>query len=59
MADLIRDQHIPALVIDCETGRFRMGLAAELAGHLGAQHVALEDLGADAILRAVGRGEAA
>lgn len=59
VADLIRDQHIPALVIDCETGRFRMGLAAELAGHLGAQHVALEDLGADAILRAVGRGEAA
>ncbi|WP_425308076.1 putative cobaltochelatase [Ammonicoccus fulvus] len=59
VADLIREQHIPALVIDCESGRFRMGLAAELAARLGAQHVALEDLGADALLRAVGRGEAA
>lgn len=46
-------------MIDCETGRFRMGLAGELAAHLGAEHVALEDLGADAILRAVGHGKAA
>lgn len=59
VAGLIRERHVSALVIDCETGRFRMGLAAELAAHLGAEHVALEDLGADAILRAVGRGEAA
>ncbi|MDO5681711.1 MAG: magnesium chelatase subunit D family protein, partial [Propionibacteriaceae bacterium] len=36
MADLIRATHTPALVIDCETGRFRMGLAGTLADRLGA-----------------------
>jgi magnesium chelatase subunit D len=53
MADRLRDTDTPALVIDCETGRFRMGLAATLATRLGADHVPLEDVGADAILGAV------
>ncbi|MDO5500072.1 MAG: magnesium chelatase subunit D family protein [Propionibacteriaceae bacterium] len=53
MAERLRDARIPALVIDCETGRFRMGLAADLAARLGAQHVALAGVGADAILGAV------
>ncbi len=53
VADLIRGTGVPALVIDCETGRFRLGLAATLATRLGAEHVALENVGADAILGAV------
>ena len=33
-----------SVVVDCETGRFRMGLAAELAEHLGAEHVPLGEV---------------
>lgn len=53
VADRIRATGTPALVIDCETGRFRMGLAATLAQRLGADHAALEDIGADGILAAI------
>ena len=36
----------PAVVIDCETGRFRMGLAHQLADHLMAEYVPLGEVSA-------------
>lgn len=44
---------VTALVIDCETGRFRLGLAARLAGLLEAQHVPLDEVAAEALTTAV------
>ena len=41
------------VVIDCETGRFRMGLAADLARRMGAEHVPLEQVAAGAIVDVV------
>lgn len=38
-----------SVVVDCETGRFRMGLAAELAAHLGAEHVPLGEVTAEGL----------
>ncbi|MDT0202199.1 magnesium chelatase subunit D family protein [Nocardioides sp. AE5] len=53
-------QGTAALVIDCETGRFRMGLARNLADELRAEYVALGDVSASALTGAVhgslGRG---
>lgn len=43
------------IVVDCEAGRFRMGLAADLAGRMGADYLPLSDVAADqleAIVRA-------
>ncbi|MGJ9422165.1 magnesium chelatase subunit D family protein [Aeromicrobium sp. CF3.5] len=40
---------LASLVIDCETGKFRMGLAQELAHHLLAEYVPLGEVSADAI----------
>jgi len=61
--DAVRRSHLAArhlagqgtatLVIDCETGRFRMGLAGELARHLGAQHVPIGEVSAAALTTAV------
>ncbi|AWH93504.1 VWA domain-containing protein [Dietzia lutea] len=44
---------VASVVVDCETGRFRMGLAAELAAHLGAEHVPLGEVTADSLTRTV------
>ncbi len=44
---------LSSLVIDCETGRFRMGLAAELAADLGADYVALGEVSAEALTGAI------
>ncbi|GAB3712526.1 putative cobaltochelatase [Mariniluteicoccus flavus] len=49
----LRDLGIDCLVVDCETGRFRLGLAATLAVHLGAEHVALEGVAADNLVEVV------
>jgi magnesium chelatase subunit D len=40
---------ITSVVMDCETGRMRLGLAAELAAHLGGEHVALGEVAADSL----------
>ena len=40
---------VASVVVDCETGRFRMGLAAELAAHLGAEHVPLGEVTAEGL----------
>lgn len=45
--------HHDTIVIDCETGRFRMGLARTLAGRMSAQTLTLDQLDADALLRTV------
>ncbi len=46
-----------AVVVDCETSYVRLGLAADLAGHLRAPVLRLEQLRADVLARAV-RGAA-
>ncbi len=40
---------ISTVLVDCETGRFSLGLAGELARLLGAEHVPLTDVSADAL----------
>lgn len=42
-----------AVVVDCETSYVRLGLAEELARHLGAPAIRLEELHADSLTRAV------
>ncbi|WP_328603221.1 putative cobaltochelatase [Amycolatopsis sp. NBC_00345] len=44
---------VTTIVMDCESGRMRLGLAAELAGHLGAEHVPLADVAAESLASAV------
>ncbi|WP_431876930.1 putative cobaltochelatase [Amycolatopsis sacchari] len=44
---------VTSVVMDCESGRMRLGLAAELAEHLGAEHVPLGEVAADALTGAV------
>ncbi|MTD52713.1 magnesium chelatase subunit D family protein [Amycolatopsis pithecellobii] len=44
---------VTSVVMDCESGRMRLGLAAELAGHLGGEHVPLGEVAADSLARAV------
>ncbi|GEP40507.1 magnesium chelatase [Nocardioides psychrotolerans] len=46
-------QGIASLVVDCESGPFRMGLAAELAGHLRAEHVPIAEVSAADLTGAV------
>ncbi|WP_395727738.1 putative cobaltochelatase [Nakamurella sp.] len=46
---------VAALVLDCETGRFRMGLAARLARHLQAEHVPIDEVAAAVLTTAVTR----
>ena len=41
------------VVVDCETGRFRMGLAADLARRMGAEHVPLEQVAASGLVEIV------
>ncbi|AXB48128.1 putative cobaltochelatase [Amycolatopsis albispora] len=52
-ADLIARQGIASVVMDCESGRMRLGLAGELANRLGAEHVPLGEVAADALAGAV------
>ncbi|MFB4318492.1 VWA domain-containing protein [Actinomadura sp. 21ATH] len=40
---------VAAVVVDCESGPVRLGLAAELGARLGAETVRLEELGADGL----------
>lgn len=53
VAGHIADAGIPAVVVDCETGRFTLGLAEDLATHLRADHVLLGDVNAEALVRIV------
>jgi magnesium chelatase subunit D len=44
---------VAALVLDCEAGRFRMGLAARLAETLLADYAPIGEIGAAAMTSAV------
>ncbi|GAA4717652.1 magnesium chelatase subunit D family protein [Nocardioides conyzicola] len=49
---------VDSLVVDCESGGFRLGLAEVLAEHLGAEHVPIAEVSAEALTLAI-RGRAA
>jgi magnesium chelatase subunit D len=53
IADAWPASGIPAVVIDCESGRFRLGLAGDLAARMGADHVPLEQVAASSIVDTV------
>ncbi|MGW4063561.1 putative cobaltochelatase [Amycolatopsis sp. NPDC004747] len=44
---------VTTIVMDCESGKMRLGLAADLAAHLGAEHVPLADVAAESLAGAV------
>ncbi|MBB3044589.1 VWA domain-containing protein [Nocardioides soli] len=48
-----------AVVVDCESGPLRLGLAAVLAEHLRAEHLPVAEVSADALTGAVRDGRAA
>ena len=52
-AALLVAEGAAAVVVDCETSHVRLGLAEQLAGHLGAPAVRLAQLGADALSNVV------
>lgn len=52
-ADILAARGVSSIVVDCETGRMRMGLARTLAEHLGAEYTALTALNAQALTEIV------
>ena len=50
-ASAIRRRGIESVVVDCEQGMVRLGLAADLAGHLGAELLTMDELSATALTR--------
>ncbi|MFC4000537.1 putative cobaltochelatase [Prauserella oleivorans] len=54
-ADLLARTGVSSVVMDCESGRMRLGLAARLAARLGGEHVPLGEVAADALTREVKR----
>ncbi|MEO6997901.1 MAG: VWA domain-containing protein, partial [Terracoccus sp.] len=52
MADHLAHEGVDSVVIDCESGRFRLGLAARLAARLGAEHLPVDDVAASTIVDA-------
>ena len=49
VAQYLANEGIGCIVVDCESGRMRMGLAAILAQHLNADHVPLAHVNAQAL----------
>lgn len=60
-AALLAGTGVTSVVVDCESGPMRMGLAATLAEHLGAEHVPIGEVSAEALVDAARstRGRAA
>jgi magnesium chelatase subunit D len=52
-ADHLARRDVASLVVDCESGSFRLGLAADLARHLHAEHVSVTEVSATALTGAV------
>lgn len=52
-ADHLHRSGVASVVVDCETGGFRLGLAAVLADRLGAQHLPLGEVSAESLTSAV------
>jgi magnesium chelatase subunit D len=44
---------VAGVVVDCESGAIRLGLAGELAGHLGAEYVRVDGVSAESLTRTV------
>ena len=57
-ADWLRSAEVSAVVVDCETGRLNLGLAADLSLRLGARYVKLAQVAADGLVDVVQRGVA-
>jgi magnesium chelatase subunit D len=49
-AGLLAEAGIASVVVDCESGPMRMGLAATLAEHLGAEHIPIGEVSAEALV---------
>jgi magnesium chelatase subunit D len=58
MACRVAECHIPALVIDTEDGRLRLGVSIELSAAMGADYICLDDLQAGALVAAIRGGGA-
>ncbi len=54
-AGLLAESGTTTVVVDCESGPMRMGLAAVLAEHLGAEHVPIGEVSAEALVDAARR----
>jgi len=54
-AGFLASSGVASIVVDCESGPVRLGLAAELAARLGGEHVPMGALSADALDRTVRR----
>ena len=52
-AGLVARAGIHAVVVDCESGRVRLGLAADLAAAMGAAYLPLQQVAADALTATV------
>ncbi len=59
VAGRLRADGIASVVIDCETGKLRLGLAAALSDHLGAQYVPVGEVAAEQVLSVVRQTKAA
>jgi magnesium chelatase subunit D len=53
LAEQLRSQHIPTLVLDTDNSYLRLGKAAELATALGAQYLPLDELSATSLTEAI------
>jgi magnesium chelatase subunit D len=51
-AAILAGTGVASVVMDCEAGKMRLGLAAELAARLGAEHVLLGEVGASSSMGA-------
>jgi magnesium chelatase subunit D len=52
-AEHLRRTGVTSVVVDCETGRLSLGLAARLSDHLGAEYLQLGDLGPEGLVRSI------
>ncbi|MFC8501348.1 magnesium chelatase subunit D family protein [Pedococcus sp. NPDC057267] len=59
VADRWRSMGVDAVVVDCEAGRFRMGLAADLARRMGAEHIPLGEVAAASLVALITERNAA
>ena len=59
VADRWRATGVDAVVVDCEAGRFRMGLAADIAHRMGADHLPLGEVAAASLVSIVRERKAA
>lgn len=53
IGDAWAGQHVDTVVVDCESGRFRLGLAADLAARMAADYLPLSDVGASQLVDVV------